>query len=260
MSVIELERPAAPAPAPRDWFTWTDIGLRAVLLSLLIAAGVSVLPAHLASERTSADFLRDVSAHRVTSGDYKESARELRWADGWRHWHYARLGEGRVPLPALAANAPRLEDQTFPDDPQAEADMTWANQALLSSHSSVSVGQITGNAHDNWWVDVPSSGLSLCAGIAALLGFALMLGRDKRRFVSRWGWFWIIVLGGVWGIAAFLVLEPMPLWWRSWQDRPMPAAPPVLGGRGFLIGLVVKAGPLLVLSFLAKMISQLLPT
>lgn len=255
MSVIELERPAAPAPEHRDWLTWTDIGVRAVLLSVLLAAGVVVFPAHHPRASTPDAFLRDVAAHRVTVGDYTASSRELRWGDGWQHWYHTSLGSG--PLPVEPKAWPGYHDDTFPGDPQAEADMEWANRALVANRSVVMVGQRS--TGDHGFADLPSGGLSRFAGIAALLGFFWMLGRDKRRYASRWGWFWIIALGGVWGVAGFLLLEPMPLWWRSRQDRPMPEAPPVRGGRGFLLGLVVKAGPLLVLWGLARMLFQLMP-
>ena len=242
MSVIEVERPAPRTPERRDWFTWTDMAVRAVLLGLIVAAGVSVIPAHGASVRTSSDFLRDVSAHRVTSVDYRESTRQLRWADGWRHWHQADLVAGRAALPPVPKDAPSVTDQTFPSDTQANDDMTWAEQALLTANSRVTVDQLSSGDHMDWAADIPFHGLGLASGIALLLGFFLMLGRDRRRFASRWGWFWIFALGGAWGVGAFLLLEPMPLWWRSKDDRSLPQTPAIRGGRGFAIGLVLKAG------------------
>jgi hypothetical protein len=241
MSVLEIERPAPEAPEVRDWFSWADIGLRALLLLVLAAAGVSLLPAGTAAARPSLAFLQDLRAHRVTVIQYHGSSRSLRWADGWQHWYVAHLDEGRAPQPPLP-NGRSITVQSS-GDPDNSADLTWVQQALVSSRSGLTVDDRETSANDvaAWTGDIAAHWLRVATGAALFTGFLLMLGRDRRRFANRWGWFWIIAVGGAWGVACYLLIEPMPIWWRPRQDRPFPAKPVFAGGMGLLIGLALKS-------------------
>jgi hypothetical protein len=126
------------------------------------------------------------------------------------------------------------------DDPENNADAVWLLRAIDAAGSRQNYRVVGSSDHAPWATLEPRYGFATAAGIATILSFFLMLGRDQRRFGNRWAWFWVFVTTG-WAVGPplFLLLEPAPLWHR--RARPMPARPALIGGAGLLVALVLMA-------------------
>jgi hypothetical protein len=237
MSVVQVERPAAPAPAPRTWTRWVDTALRVLLLAILLASWASALPSWTAKERPVRQFVRDLGVDRVTSIEYLDQSRELRWTNGGLHWYQASLA---VSLPP----PPPSDDLTVygsSGDVNKAADRAWLARTLQAVHREpMSYREVDSSEKLAWTDEVPWHGLSKAAALTVCVAFFMMLWRDRRRFASRWGWFWVfVVVGNGVGPFLFLVLEPSPLWQRDGL-RPFPERPAFRGGMGLVVALGLK--------------------
>lgn len=238
MTTVQLDRPTPQAPASRLWWHKADLALRAALLAAIVLSWVSLLPIHFASARPAAQLVSDLRAHQVSSIQYERSHRAIRWADGGNRWYTADLASGRPVLGPTPHDTSQIEGDT----PANAADRAWVYQAIDGAGLRRQLNLFDGSDDRNWVSPVPWRGLPLLASIAAILSFFLMLGRDRRRFGSRWAWFWVFALaGGGVGPALFLLLEPTPLWPGDARDASFPEQPRLHGGGGFLIGLALKA-------------------
>jgi hypothetical protein len=239
MTTIQLDRPAPQAPAQRSWWDKADLVARIVLLAAIGLTLLSLLPVHLAAGRPAAQFSIDLKAGKVSSIDYVLKSRSLRWSDGGLRWYAADLGLGKPALGPSPDGMGAVTDQVEGNNPDNNADATWIGQAIDAAGSRQQFGLIDSSA-GSWASQVPWSGFSTAAGIAVILSFFLMLGRDRRRFGTRWAWFWMFALVG-WGIgpALYLLLEPAPLWFR--RSRPMPIKPAFAGGAALVVALGLKA-------------------
>jgi hypothetical protein len=235
MSVIEVERPAAAAPAP-SWFEgWWNLGLRLVLLAVLAVAAVVALPSAKPQSSDVENFLSDLRSGRVASVRYVGQSVEVRWSTDWSHWYHASLQE--APLPKL----PPAPDGAVADNaPDGTADQ-WVQQALLATGHPRLNFDIIDTAHEPgrlaWAGQLPWHGFSVWAVTAAGLAFALMLLRREHRFGNRWAWFWVMGATSGLGAVLYLILEPGPVWQRPSRRRPLPPRPAFFGGAGFLIAL-----------------------
>ena len=241
MTAVELERPVPEAPQVRDWFSLADVALRTLALTVLLVAGLSVVPAHRAVYAPSSTFSRDLQSHRVTQAVYDEQSRTLRWSDGWLHWYAAQLASER------ASVTPRTDGGgtvTVESDGSADnsVDLAWLREVQDQAGTRLNVEQVSAGDHLAWMLRIPSALLKNAAVAALAPSFVLMLGRGRRRFANRWGWLWVFLLGGAVGAAAFLVLEPFLLWRRSRVGPLVPERPAHGGGYGLLAGFAVKAG------------------
>ncbi|MDX6255140.1 MAG: hypothetical protein QOJ11_1474 [Frankiales bacterium] len=200
---------------------------------------LSVVPAHLAASRPATQFVTDLGSDKVTSIRYDQKTRSLRWHDGGIRWYAADLKLGRPPIGGSPAGLSLGGSQIEGDSLDNEADRNWLNTALDANGLLRRLDLVDWSGDEAWVSPAPWRGLPLVAGIAAILSFFLMLGRDQRRFGTRWAWFWMFALVG-WGIAPALVLllEPTPLWRRTMSA--FPAKPLLAGGRGFVVALVLK--------------------
>ncbi|MDX6226621.1 MAG: hypothetical protein QOI76_11, partial [Frankiales bacterium] len=228
MTTIQLDRPAPQAPADRSWWVKADLAARIVLLAVIGLGWLSMLPVHLAASRPATQFTTDLGSHKVTSIRYDQKTRSLRWHDGGIRWYAADLKLGR---PAVGPSPDGLgvsTSQVEGDNTDNAADRAWLTRAVDAAGLRRRLDLVDSSDMGAWVSPVPWRGLPLAAGIAAILSFFLMLGRDRRRFGTRWAWLWMFALVG-WGIAPALslLLEPAPLWLR--KARPMPVKPAFTG-------------------------------
>lgn len=239
MTTIELDRPPAPqAPSPGAWWFRVDLAARAVLLLVFGVLALSLLPAHLAASRPVAQFSADLKAGRVTSIDYVLTSRSLRWSDGGIRWYAADLSRERPALGPSPDGMGTVTDQVEGNDPQNNADAAWITQAIDAAGSRQHFG-ILDSSEGSWSSQIAWAGLSTAAGVAVILSFFLMLGRDRRRYGTRWAWFWVFAgTGGALGPVLYLLLEPAPLWRRTGST--LPAKPMLSGGQGLAVALVLK--------------------
>lgn len=229
---------SAPAPAPvggRTWGQAVDLGVRAVLLLVIGVSALLVLPPRAASPRSAEAFTAALRSHRVSSLEYREKDRTVRWSEGWFHWYQVdvdQLAPSRPVDPHVFANASEVT--------QVGTDLTWLQGVLDTSGSRLRYRDVSDTASASWWDEVPWSPLRLLAGGACAAAFLLMLGRDHRRFASRWGWFWLFAIDGFLGPLLYLLLEPAPVWRRNPNDRPFPPRPAARGGVGFMVAIGLR--------------------
>ena len=236
MTTIELDRPAPQAPA--QLFAGIDLAVRACLLLVISLSLLSLLPIHLATSRPAEQFLLDLKADKITSIQYVLKGRSLRWSDGGIRWFAADLSRGRPALGPSPDGMGKVTEQVEGDNPDNNADAAWLTQAIDAAGSHQRFGLLDSSA-GSWLSQVSWPGLSTGAGIAAILSFFLMLGRDQRRFGNRWAWFWVFTIaGGEVGPVLYLLIEPRLLWRRRMSA--MPAKPMLAGGRGLVVALVLK--------------------
>jgi hypothetical protein len=240
MTTIQLDRPAPQAPIHRSRWDKADLAARILLLAVIGLGWLSIVPAHLAASRPATQFTTDLKAGKVTSVEYVRHTRSLRWADGGIRWYAADLSLGRPPVGPSPDQM--SSDGLVPREGDTAAnvgDRKWGFEAIDAAGQRLRLD--VADAGDNSWAStVPWRGLPLAASIAAILSFFLMLGRDWRRFGTRWAWFWIFALVG-WGIAPALslLLEPAPLWFR--KSRPMPVKPAFTGLAALVAAVGLKA-------------------
>ena len=231
---------AAPPPAPppargRSWGQAIDLGVRAALLFAIGLSWLVVLPSHVAAQRDVAAFTAALREHRVSSVEYLDKSRTVRWSEGWLHWYQTDLFG--VVHPAAASS--EFAGQSW-DDAQVGVDLTWLQDSLSAADSRLHYRQVADGSSASWWRDAPWPLLSSIAAVASGVAFLLMLGRERRRFASRWGWFWLFAIDGVAGPLLFLLLEPAPLWRRNPNDRPFPPRPAARGGVGLLVAVGLR--------------------
>ena len=238
MSVIELERPAAPAPAPRAWGRWLDTAVRLVGLSILVVAWVSVVPAGTAVHRSSAQLLGDLKAGRVHSVQYRNARHEVRWTDGGLRWY--RVDISGVGVRGLAPTNGATTDDGSQSDPPDDDYRAWVARSIATSPRHVSYQEIDASEALSWTGQVPWRGLSLAAGFTGIAAFCLMLGRTNRRFGNRWAWLWFfLLLGNGVGPFLFLLLEPTLVWERG-PFRPFPGRTAYSGATGLVVAVGLK--------------------
>jgi hypothetical protein len=238
MTTIQLDRPAPQAPVQRSWWDKADLAARMLLVVVIGLSWLSLLPVHLAAARPTEQFLIDLKADKVTSIDYVLKTRSLRWYDGGLRWYAADLSHDRPALGPSPDGMGTVTEQVEGDNPDNNADAAWLMEAIDAAGSHQHFGLID-SSQGSWASQAPWSGLSTAAGIATILSFFLMLGRDRRRFGTRWAWFWVFAVNP-WAVAPalFLLLEPAPLWFR--KSRGMPLRPTFSGGQALVIALVLK--------------------
>lgn len=238
MAVIDVERTAEPAPAPRALASWWDLAVRVALLLVLLVGVGAALPSRLAQTRPIGQFLVDLRADRVTAIRHQNGSGELLWSDGWLHWYQGDLDQA-LPSPG------RSRDGMDPGDYNGDIDdvaSSWVLHALdATGHDGLDYRVVDSSDQLSWAKQVPWKGLSLAAETATLLAFVLMLSRMHRRFGTRWAWFWVFALAGVAAPILYLALEPLPVWRGGATRRAFPARPAFRGGTGFLVGLLLKA-------------------
>jgi hypothetical protein len=249
MSVIEVERPAAVAPAPSWSAGWWNLGLRLVLLMVLAVAAVIALPSTRPQSSSVGNFLSDLRSDRVASVRYVSNSVEVRWSHDWSHWYHASLQQ--MPLPQL----PKSPDGLVVGSDNDGTAEQWLLQAMdATGHRYLDYDKINsadGPGKLSWTAQLPWQALSSWAVVAAGLACALLLNRRKHRFGNRWAWFWVMLFTSGLGVVLYLALEPGPVWQRPSGRRPMPARPALLGGAGFLVALALKP-TLVVLSLLVS--------
>ena len=131
-----------------------------------------------------------------------------------------------------------VTEQVEGNDPQNDADAAWIAQAIDAAGSRQHFGIIDSSA-GSWSSQIPWVGVPTAASIAVILSFFLMLGRDRRRYGTRWAWFWVFAAtSGTLGPVLYLLLEPAPLWRRTGST--LPARPRLSGGQGLAVALVLK--------------------
>jgi hypothetical protein len=238
MSVIELERPSAPAPSHRTWDVWLDAAIRLILLGVLAVAWISLVPASTAVQRSSAQLVGDLKAGKAHSVQYRNAPREVRWTDGGLRWYRADiLGVG---VRGLAPTNGATTNDGSQSDPPDDDYRAWVARAIATSPRQVSYQEIDASQHLSWTGELPWRGLSMVTGFVVLAAFFMMLGRNSRRFGSRWAWFWVfVVVGNGVGPFLFLLLEPTPLWQRD-AIRRLPDRPAFRGGTGLLVAVGLK--------------------
>jgi hypothetical protein len=239
MATIQLDRPAPQAPSQRSWAA-VDLVVRWALLAVIGLSWLSVLPVHLAASRPATQFTTDLGSHKVTSIRYDQKTRSLRWADGGIRWYAADLKLGR---PAVGPSPDGTDTSTYQvegDHPDNAADRAWLSRAIDAAGLGRRLDLVDWSDPGSSVSPVPWRGLPMAAGIATILSFFLMLGRDRLRFGNRWAWFWVFAATG-WAVGPVLslLLEPAPLWHR--KARPMPPRPALMGGVGLLVALLLKA-------------------
>jgi hypothetical protein len=238
VTVVEMQRPAAPAPVHRTWDVWLDVAIRFGLMAILLAAWVSVVPAATATQRSSAQLLGDLKAGNVHSLQYRNALHEVRWTDGGLLWY--RVDIAGVGVAGLAPTNGASTSDGSSGSPLDDDYRAWMSRALSTSTRHVSYQEIDSSQGMSWIGEVPWRGLSLAAGLATIAAFFLMLGRDRRRFGNRWAWFWVFVLvGNGVGPFLFLLLEPRPLWERG-PVRSFAQDAAYTGGLGLVVAICLK--------------------
>jgi hypothetical protein len=238
MSVIQIELPAAPAPAPRAWGRWLDTALRLCGLAVLVLAWVSVVPADTAVQRSSAQLLGDLKAGKAHSVQYRNAPREVRWTDGGLRWY--RTDISGVGVRGLAPTNGATTNDGSQSDPPDDDYRAWVARSIATSPSHVSYQEIDAAQEMSWTGQVPWRGLSLAAGLTSVAAFCLMLGRTDRRFGNRWAWLWaFLVLGNGAGPFLFLLLEPTLIWQRG-PYRLVPGRTAYRGGTGLVVVVGLK--------------------
>jgi hypothetical protein len=237
MSVIDVERAAPAAPAPRSFASLWDLGVRLILLGVLAAAWLSLVPASTAVQRSPAQLLGDLKAGKAHSVQYRNASREVRWTDGALRWYRADIiGVGVAGLaPTNGAPTTDGSEGSPPDDDYR----AWVSRAIATSPHHVTYQEIdTGQL--SWTDQLPWHGLSVATGFAVLVAFFMMLGRNSRRFGNRWAWFWVfVVVGNGVGPFLFLLLEPAPLWQRD-AVRRQSYGQAYSGGTGLVVAVGLK--------------------
>lgn len=238
MPVIDAERTAPAAPAPRTFANRWDLGVRLVLLAVLLASLAAVLPSLRPNASSTGRFVNDLRAGSVTSVRYESNKVDVLWSEGWQRWYHADLS---APLPQLGPSPDGMTPET--DGSTSGTSESWVRMAMdVTGRNSVDYQVLNGSDQMAWKDLVPWHRLSIAAGLAVFATFVLMLVRGGQRYGNRWAWFWLFAIGGgAVGAVLYLALEPSVAWHRSPYLRPLPARPKFLGGAGFMIALCLKA-------------------
>lgn len=231
-----------PARAATDVRDVLDRVLRAVLLLVLLVAGVGMLAVAQPTYREPGDFLADLRAGRVDVITYDWQTSQLAWGDGWRHWFRTRVPESVAdPVDVETADAVDAVDPV----PGDTIDLRVVRDAL-ERLDGPAVQEFDGDTV--FWVHrIPWDPLRLAAVPAWWLAAGLMLLRPSRRVAGRWAWTWLFTFGQA-GALLYLLVEPRPLWRRP--GSPLPARVPMNGAAGCLGSLLMRFAVTLAGSFL----------
>ena len=235
MATITLDRPTPQAPAQR--FAGIDLAVRATLLLVISLSWLSLLPIHLAASRPAEQLVIDLKADKVASIQYAPKTRTLKWSDGGIRWYAADLTLGRPDAGPSAETFSSGGNEVEGDSSANVADRNWVNSAIDAAGLRRRL-DLDDSSDRSWASPVPWHGLPLAAGLAVILSFFLMLGRDRRSVGNRWAWFWVFTMASAVGPALFLLLEPTPPWRRLVSL--LPSKRSLSGGQGFLVALVLK--------------------
>ncbi|SDQ62237.1 hypothetical protein [Thermostaphylospora chromogena] len=215
-------------------------GARLVLFAVLCIATLAI---HLNGEPTPRPIddlyreLRSGEVSRVVVDRFWPASGQLTWSNGPLSWsRVTGVPKGEVYDPVTSRLDPRRLE------PLRASYVRRLEEAARAGGGRVEIKTGSGGFAGPWayaelerlWP--PLAPLGVAAGVMALW---LMLAAPRRRFATRWGWFWIF-LGG--GVVAYALLEPYPLWRRP--DDPLPEREPLTGVQGLLIGLVLSYLPI----------------